>query len=238
MLNGRDGPAGFRQVFHVVTGSDNSRLDGFFVTGGLANGFNPDGDGGGMMNNGASPAISNCAFYGNRARNNAGGMYIWSNASTTLLNCIFSENTATGNGGGIHLRDNSSATAINCVFYANSATQGGAIYNYSAVDLTIRNSILWSNLPDEIHNIGTYADVAYSNIDGGYVGQGNIEADPLFLAPFSWDFRLDANSRIDSADGNVAPTNDIEGNLRVDDPCTDNTQGRLAKQGTGAHHGL
>jgi hypothetical protein len=60
-------------AYHVVTGAedatpDDTRLDGFTVTGGNANGpSDSDIHGGGMFNNNSSPTVVNCTFSGNKA---------------------------------------------------------------------------------------------------------------------------------------------------------------------------
>ena len=36
--------------------------------------------------------------------------------------------------------------------------------------------------------------VTYSDIQGGYAGEGNIDADPLFVAPDDGDYHLSAGS--------------------------------------------
>ncbi len=148
---------------HVVTGGseatpDDTRLDGFTVTGGNANnaehiesGLQGGGmynnnssptvancifsgntayysDGGGMYNNNSNPTVTNCTFSGNTADNDGGGMYN-NNSSPKVVNCTFSGNTAS-NGGGMH-NDNSSPTVANCTFSGNTAGFGGGVYNNS-----------------------------------------------------------------------------------------------------------
>jgi parallel beta-helix repeat protein len=103
-----------------------AKLDGFKITNGKE--FN----GGGMYNEGSSPAVSNCTFSGNSAFfvvsvGDGGGMYNW-NSSPTVTNCTFSGNDAHGNGGGMH-NVNSSPTVTNCTFSDNTAYQGGGMYN-------------------------------------------------------------------------------------------------------------
>jgi len=93
--------AGYYHVVQCVTGEDaDTILEGFFITGGNANGPNPnDKSGGGMYNSNSSPTVTNCVFIGNVATY-GGGMYNIS-SSPTVTNCVFSANFAL-NGGGMY----------------------------------------------------------------------------------------------------------------------------------------
>ncbi len=93
------------------------------------------------------------------------------------------------------------------------------------------NTIAWGNAPDQISDdAGAVTTVNYSDVQGGWCGAGsnNIDADPLFVAPGSGDYRLSPGSPcIDAADNTAVPkgvVTDLDGNPRfVDDPCTDDT---------------
>jgi len=114
------------------------------------NGNNADFNGGGMGISNSNPSLENVTFYGNRA-NKGAGIYIYGNP--TLKNVTFSGNIAGNSGGGI---------------YNDSSTP------------TIINSILWNNVGGEIENYDANTPiVSYSIVQGGYVGTGNLEADPI-----------------------------------------------------------
>jgi hypothetical protein len=71
---------------------------------------------------------------------------------------------------------------------------------------------------------GATPTVTYSDIQGGYPGVGNIDADPLFVDAAGGDLRLSTGSPcIDAANGPWAPEFDLDGNPRVDDTATPNT---------------
>jgi hypothetical protein len=90
---------------------------------------------------------------------------------------------------------------------------------------TAFNCIIWGNVPD---GIGGVAVVAYSNVQGGWPGVGNIDADPLFADPDNGDLRFSRGSPcIDAGDNTAVPDGidtDLDGNPRfVDDPDTVDT---------------
>ncbi len=224
-LSGYDSPGGSDRVYHVVTGSDDAVLDGFSVTGGQANaGSWPHDYGGGMFNDGGSPTVANCTFSDNSA-SIGGGMYNV-DASPTVQSCTFSGNDASVDGGGM-VNDESSPTVQSCTFNSNDAAQfGGGMFNHWNSSPTVSNGVLWGDTaPDgpEVYNSNSTATITYSNIAGGYAGTGNIDADPLFVGAPS-DLHLGAGSPcIDAANGPEAPTVDMDGNERVDDPDSPNT---------------
>jgi predicted outer membrane repeat protein len=152
-----------------------------------------------------------------------GGIFL--GASTAHLeSCAFSGNTA-DYGGGVACV-NSPTDFENCSFSGNSATHGGGLVSaFAASTSDVVNSVFRDNTPDQIYDMeNAVTTVSYSNVQGGYSGDGNIDADPLFVDAGAGDLSLSAGSPcIDAADGDVAPELDIDGNARVDDPDTPNT---------------
>jgi parallel beta-helix repeat protein len=199
---------------------------------------NSAGWGGGMYNAQSSPMVSSCTFSNNSASNGGGGMYNYDNSSPTITNCIFSNNSATW-GGGIQNRIDSSPTVTNCVFYNNTATGwGGGMNNDESSPTitnctfsnnsatiggngmsngesspTVTNCIFWDSGDEIAGDILT--TVTYCDIQGGYSGEGNINANPMFIDPAVNDYHLKASSPcIDTGTNMGAPTEDIEGNSR------------------------
>ncbi len=166
--------------------------------------------GGGMFNGASSPTVVDCVFRENVSFD-GGGIYNSSNSSPTVTNCLFVGNNA-GTGAGM-FNGASSPTVTNCTFSRNIAqTSGGGIIGAA----TITNCIVWDNTPDQIQGGGII--VNYTDVQGGYPGTGNIDADPLFVDPDNGDFRLQAGSPcIDAADNTAVPmgiTKDLDGNPR------------------------
>jgi Right handed beta helix region len=199
-------------------------LDGFTVSGGNADADWPHYSGGGIFNDGASPAVTNCTFANNSANQRGGGIYNFF-ASPKVTNCTFSGNSASL-GGGMHNYDLSFPEVTNCTFSGNEASEGGGIYNYHSSPM-LTNCILWGDSPDELVNTGDEEPVvAYSDIQGSYDGTGNIDADPLFAHPGSGDYHLGPGSPCIDAGTNDAPhvpDFDFEGDPRIMDGDRDGT---------------
>ncbi len=195
-------------------------------------------------------AWSNAKIYGNYIRGNiayywgGGGINLWNDNCTEgfctqvynnviAFNIAPSTSEATG-GGGIYCRYNNSQTFNNTIVY-NSAATGGGVYvlNQGNQIPTFSNSIVWGNISDTGPQIFLYpdtsslADFTYCDIQGGWTGTGNIDADPFFVDTTIGDFHLRLNSPcIDAGDNTVAglPDKDIEWDARrIDHPDTVDT---------------
>jgi len=171
--------------------------------------------GGGICNtSSSSPTVANCMFSSNIADVGGGGISNSWYSSPTVTNCMFSGNSVLwgGSGGGMDNSQGSSPTVTNCTFSGNSAGLGGGMYNQSS-NPTMANCILWGDVPNEIHGNAT---VTYSNVQGGWLGDGNINLAPLFSDA---DGRLSADSPcIDAGDSASVPadvTVDLDGNPRI-----------------------
>jgi hypothetical protein len=97
------------------------------------------------------------------------------------VNCLWSGNQAEGRGGAI-FAGFSAAAMVNCSFSANVAGQaGGAVASAGRGGADATNCIFWNNLPQALVDAGGAASsVRYSDVQGGWAGPGNIDADPLF----------------------------------------------------------
>lgn len=177
---------------------------------------NVDFNGGAIYTSSATPRIINTMFVENRA-SNGGGIYNHDNSYPQLTNCIFYKNYAS-EGAAIYNNFSASPTITNCTFTKNSS-KGGATYNNINSSPIITNSILWDN-KNEIHNQDNTSVpiVSYSNVEGGYIGDGNIDEDPLFVNAPDNDLHLRVNSpAIDSGTYTNAPSIDLDNNPRPAD---------------------
>ncbi len=144
--------------------------------------------GGGICTYGGNPFICNNLVWKNTARYGAGVVIDYSG-------CTFKNNLVAWNiggsaygGGGFWMIGNGAAPILleNNTIVNNEAVEnglGGAMYLWST-QLTVRNNIIWGNIQSAGGQIymrsGAFADVTYSDVEGGMEGDGNIDVDPLF----------------------------------------------------------
>jgi predicted outer membrane repeat protein len=178
------------------------------------------GCGGGIAAVYASPQLLNCLIANNIATCNegqghaAGGgiNFRYGSSYPILKSCMIINNTVDNYGGGLSLRYAVKATVQGCTFSENQASNGGAIYCGSGADAIIRGTILWNDVPQEIHICGEYngssVNIDFSDVQGGEAGitisspypdilvygSMNIDADPLFRNPTTGDFHLQSSS--------------------------------------------
>ncbi|MHC4314737.1 MAG: right-handed parallel beta-helix repeat-containing protein [Planctomycetota bacterium] len=198
------------------------------VTNCMFSGNSSGWDGGGIQNaSNSSSLLVNCMFAGNSAANGGGGMSNW-RSSPTVANCTFSGNSGNGFGGGIHNFE-SGPTVTNCTFSRNSASRGGGMCNRSSSSATVTNCILWGNNASsgtQIYNDGTSSvTVSYSDVQGGWPSEGNINSKPLFVDQAIGDYHLLTGSPcIDAGDNSAVPPSvvtDLDGNPRIIDGTVD-----------------
>ncbi len=174
--------------------------------------------GGGMQVYSGSPTLTGCTFIGNAAVDvMSGGGGISIGGPATLTNCSFSGNTADYWGGGISLYGD--AMLVNCAISGNTAGYGGGVCGLHGI---ISNCIVWGNSDEDgamealwRQGGGQGTDkrtVAWSDIQGGRAGTGNINADPKFVRNPS-----------PGADDVWGTSDDDYGDLRLrdDSPCID-----------------
>ena len=158
------------------------------------------------------PTLTNCTVATNTAAYNGGGIYCHY-TDPTLTNCTIATNSATDDGGGVYC-SNSAPTLTNCTIAANEAFSGGGL-NCSSSDPTLTNCIVWGDTPDAIFVSSGNPDVSYSDIEGYWIGVGNINEKPLFVDPAGGDYHISEGSPcIDSGTAEGAPDDDIDGDPR------------------------
>jgi parallel beta-helix repeat protein len=177
--------------------------------------------GGGMCNRGSSsPTVTNCTFTENSSVHWGGGMYNDVGSHSIVTNCTFSGNVSDTGGGGIG-NYSSSPTVTNCTFSDNNSPDGGGMCNNGGSNPTVTNCILWGDIGGEIFDSGTSSTtVTSSDVEGGWGGTGNINADPCFVDAAGGYLRLLCESPcVDAGDNNAPnlPATDLAGNQRISD---------------------
>jgi len=140
----------------------------------------------------SSPTISDNSITGNSAGKHGGGIRCKSHSSPVITNNIISGNSAALKGGGISCYDESNPTMINNTFSRNSAAYGGGLSSDFSSPI-VTNTIFWadSSSSGEIYiEYGSAPEITYCDVQGGWLGQGNIDADPIFVGPYNADFYL------------------------------------------------
>ncbi len=134
-----------------------------------------------------TPKFTNCLFYDNVA--GEGGVSLSIYGVPTFLNCTFADNEATIGAGGTVFDEYGKATVKNSIFWGNTAaSEGNQIYNSPIRGTT---------------------SVINSDIQGGFAGTGNIDADPLFLNPITGDYDIPGTSPCYNAGVDANLPNDV-----------------------------
>ncbi|MHC4157838.1 MAG: right-handed parallel beta-helix repeat-containing protein [Planctomycetota bacterium] len=180
------------------------------------------GVGGGIYCGRSESIISDCVITGNSAR--YGGGIRLNLCQSEINNCLITDNTAWERMGAGIIVSWGDAAITNCTISNNTAdNNGGGMYCDEAT-VTMTNCILWDNSPTEItEGPGGNATVTYCDIQGGWPGEGNIEADPCFADANNGDYHLLTDSRCIDAGTDAGVYTDIEGTERpFDYPGVDN----------------
>jgi predicted outer membrane repeat protein len=183
-------------------------------------------NGGAVMGTECTLSSSGMVASGNSAAGDGGAIMLGAGGTALFNTAVFSGNHANGFGGAIRATGENSLFDIRrATFFGNTTglASGGALSVGNNTVATVVNSVLWGDLPDEVGPVAGALEVDYCDVQGGYGGAGNIDADPLFVDTDLGDLHLSAGSPcIDAADG-FWDSSDIEGNPAVDDPDTPNT---------------
>jgi len=236
--NGELGPAAVRCAY-LLSGAV---MEGFTLTGGYT-GDQFRGFGGGalvLMNS----MINKCKLIDNHSMN-GGGAFCASGGM--LNNCLLSRNRAVAGGGAMII----SGSINNCTVFGNTAygfidddyfdVIGGFGGRVSFGDGFVNNCIVWGNTADITEaNISAQGNamVRYTCSDPLLPGEGNINADSLFVDSTNSNFCLQAGSPCINAGDNsyVVMTNDLDGNPRVIGGVVDVGAYENQNAGTDADH--
>ncbi|MFY9552971.1 MAG: right-handed parallel beta-helix repeat-containing protein [Thermoanaerobaculia bacterium] len=148
-----------------------------------------------------------------------GGGGLQTAGGTTMLNCVVAQNSPNG----LQITGNNNAIQ-DCTFTANN---GYGMAFFLSMSNTISNTIVWGDLDPIFFDGSSNATISYCDVQGGAGGAGNIDADPMFLAP-PGDLRPGpASPVVDAGNNTLVPggtTLDVRGLPRFfDDPDVPDT---------------
>ncbi|HVP12004.1 MAG TPA: right-handed parallel beta-helix repeat-containing protein [Phycisphaerae bacterium] len=155
----------------------------------------------------SSPMLTNCVITDNHATCRGGGVRC-DQSSPTLTNCLICGNAATGVGGGVSCESDSLPTLTNCTVAGNMADAGGGLACSEYANPSLTNCILWGDTPQEVYLDSSTLTMTYCDVQGGWSGVGNINADPLFADP-------------DGLDNDPSTGQDNDYHLSLGSPCID-----------------
>ena len=185
--------------------------------------------GGGIACYNSPLTITGCIISANRGGDVGGGVLLQSDPGVVdqfiISSCMIVSNDA-GYGGGIGASVDGYTFITNCTFSENTAAYwGGGIVGDEK--MTVTNSILWNDWPDEIYSFSTLPTVNYSDVKNGWTGNENMDQDPLFVGPVTGDFHLQTGISpspcINEGDNNAPnlPATDFEGHDRIIEATVD-----------------
>ena len=113
-------------------------------------------------------------------------------SNPTIANCLIVGNRATDPDGAVINCSDSGAAFINCTIVDNYTGTSGAALRLRNSPVSIVNSILWGNAPDQIQSTDKVRPlVSHCDVQGGWPGTGNLSVDPLFAVAGHWVDRYD-----------------------------------------------
>jgi hypothetical protein len=170
--------------------------------------------GGGVVGNGRL-TILDTLIVDNEVNDGASGVRLGGGGHLTMVNTLVANNRGAE---GLHL--NGGADLMNVTIAGNAAGTGRPGINHNpelGEPVVLVNSIIYDNgWGDAIHvDDPNLIQASYSDIQGGWTGIGNIDADPMFADAVSGDYHLGVGSPCsDAGTSTGAPPADIEGTPR------------------------
>ncbi|MCA8960665.1 MAG: hypothetical protein KDC38_09140 [Planctomycetes bacterium] len=149
---------------------------------------------------GAECVVEDSEFRDNTAVSWGGATDLDNIDSAEFRRCLFAGNAAGVQGGAVGTTVNAATLSFDqCTFVDNAAPESSVLFLHDIWIAEIKNSILWLNGP--VHFSYNRPTVTYSDVEGGAVGAGNFDEDPLFVDPASGNFELSlASPCIDAGD--------------------------------------
>jgi hypothetical protein len=154
------------------------------------------------------PDFSHCIIEGNKADRIGCAIYCQPDedfSTLFMINCLI-YNNSTDNITTVACYGNSQSRFKNCTLSGNDNKNSWTIYSSSDSRAYFENSIIWGNSESPIYGKAT---ISFSDIEGGYDGNGNINQDPLFVTGPRGDFYLSQIASGQDADSPCIDTSSI-----------------------------
>jgi len=156
------------------------------------------------------PVISPPCVFSNNVAEYGAVFYVAGGSKISFNDTLMLENKANFSGGGGIAIESSTVNVENTIIALNNAEHAGGValvtsarglMNYCTVamnssngvetamggSVTISNTIVWGNAGNQVSSAQS---VSYSDVQGGYLGDGNIDVAPEFNNPLMKDFSL------------------------------------------------
>ena len=176
-----------------------------------------------------APKFINVKIIGNKATGdvsnnlgNAAGVNLYQ-SSPIFENVLIADNVANNTGAAIG--GDGGTPVFKNVTIAGNISANHAAFDYNNADPIFINCIIWNNSPQSFSDAqeGFAARIVHSNIEGGWDGEGNIDARPHFIDAANGDYHigdysLGIGAGVYSAQFDdtwyYAPSTDLDGNPR------------------------
>lgn len=144
---------------------------------------------------GSAPTIDGNRIAWNQALDAGGGIFCDEGSDPLIGNNLIHDNTARRGGGIFSIADLEAPILVHDTIFANTATLygGGIACEKFAWQVTITNTIVYGNdapLHPQIHGDIGSPFLSNCNVEGGWIGEDNIDADPMFLDDAARNLRL------------------------------------------------
>jgi hypothetical protein len=146
-----------------------------------------------------------------------GGIYVEGTQGPLIVNNLIIGNMAF-DGAGVCNSFSGGRLLNNTILFnkGDSIGWGGGVYVAGSAPVHLVNNIIRGNYPSQVLGAGVMA--TYCNIEGGWPGAGNIDADPLFVDPAQHDFHITYTSPCKDTGLSTTsglPDEDFEGDPRI-----------------------
>jgi predicted outer membrane repeat protein len=150
--------------------------------------------GGGIYCYESEVTISHCEINGNYSHDTGGGIYL-RKCSGQVDNNLIAGNWCINGGGGIYLFESDIGIHSSTVVENRSVENyAGGVFGLNTSAL-VENCVLWGNeivnnepyKNEQLENEGGELLTSFCVVKGGWEGEGNIDAEPLFIAGGYWD---------------------------------------------------